>query len=97
MLAPCTLRGHKVAYPTSFEAVLRTERALFSKFQTCRTLQATGVVWTIRAYALLRPSRDFRHEANQIGVRLVIAVELKVGAVEALCLFGFHELLSDSC
>ena len=64
----CTSRGHKVAYPTPFEAVLRTERALFSKSQACRTLQGTGIIWTLHAYALLRPSPNFRHDkASQIG------------------------------
>ena len=62
----CTLRGHEAAYPTSFEAVLRTERALFSKFQTCRTLQGTGVVWTIHTYALLGRSRAFRHTVRRM-------------------------------
>lgn len=52
----CTLRGYKVAYPTPFEAVLRTERAFFTNFQTCGTLQGTGVIWTVNANALLRPS-----------------------------------------
>lgn len=33
-----TLRGHKEAYPTPLEAILRTERALFPKLKTCWTL-----------------------------------------------------------
>ena len=57
----CTLRRHEVAYPTSFEAVLRAECALLSKFQTCRTLQGTCIVWTVDAYALFLPSRSFYH------------------------------------
>lgn len=78
----CTLRGHKVSYPTPFEAVLRTERALLSNFQACRTLQSAGVIWTVHAYALLRPSRSFRHVKVRSGKGLVV---LQVGAVEALC------------
>ena len=47
----CTLRGHKVAYPTPLKAVLRTERAVFANLQACRTLQSTGIVWTVKADA----------------------------------------------
>ena len=67
----CTLRGHEGAYPTPFEAVLRTERAFFSKLQTCWTLQGTGVVRTFQAYALLRLSRSCRHSEGQSGRRLL--------------------------
>ena len=67
ILALCTLRGHKVAYPTPFEAVLRTERTLSAKLQTCRTLQGTSVIWAVHSYALLRLSRYFRHDGAYSG------------------------------
>ena len=60
-----------VTYPTPFEAVLRTERALFSKFQTCRALQGTGIVGTVYTYALLGSSRSFRHNEGQSRRRLL--------------------------
>ena len=67
----CTLRGHKVAYPTPFEAVLRTERAVFPKFQAGGTLQGTGIVWTIDAYAFFVPYCSFCHDEGQSDRRLV--------------------------
>ena len=67
ILALCTLRRHEVAYPTPFEAVLGTERALSSKFQTCRTLQGTSVIWAVQSYALLRLSRAIRHDGASSG------------------------------
>lgn len=47
----CTLRGHKVAYPTLLEAVLATEKCFFTHLQACRTLQVTGIIGAVNANA----------------------------------------------
>ena len=47
----CTLRGHKVAYPAPFEAILRAKRALLANLQACGTLQGTGIIRAVDAHA----------------------------------------------
>jgi hypothetical protein len=69
----CTLRGHKGAYPTPFEAVLRAEGTLFSELQACRTLQAPRLIWTVHTDALFLRWWDlcFRHDGGPEVVVLI--------------------------
>jgi len=47
------LQGHKVAYPTPLEAVLRAERALLPNLKACGALQRASFVWTVDPHARL--------------------------------------------
>lgn len=58
----CTLRGHKEAYPTPLETILRAKGAFFSKLETGGTLESAHFIVTFITDTTLFASLGCRHD-----------------------------------
>lgn len=58
----CTLRGHKEAYPTLLETILRAKSAFLSKLETGGTLESARFIVTFITDTTLFASLGCRHD-----------------------------------
>lgn len=92
------IHGEIETYPVSFEAILRTEKAVLALFLAGRALQGTGLVLAVDAQTLSRHLSSLAFRTRSWGFATLRTVEDSLGILARLYrALWLSEVLTAMC